>query len=293
MKKKGDKIGYLNRNSLLYKSKVEYADYCINHVVGCSHGCKFPCYAFMMSRRFGKVKSYDDWCKPKLVKNALELLDKEIPKYKKDIKFVHLCFMTDPFMYRYPEVADMTLKIINKLNSHGIKCTVLTKGVYPKELTNTKKYSDNNEYGITLVSLNNNFKKKFEPNSSPYLGRIKALKILHDSGLKTWVSMEPYPTPNLVEQDLMEILEKISFVDNIIFGKLNYNCVSSNFKDNEGFYEKQAQIVEKFCKERGIEYHIKYGTKKIDNTATSKIFKKDVSLVSFQTPQPKNILIEA
>lgn len=292
MKKDGG-VSYISRSSLLYKSKVEYADYCVNHVEGCSHGCKFPCYAFMMSRRFGKVKSYDDWCKPKLVKNALELLDKEIPKYKKDIKFVHLCFMTDPFMYLYPEIADMTLKIINKLNSNGIKCTILTKGIYPKELRNTKKYSDKNEYGITLVSLDNSFKKQFEPNSAPYMGRINSLKILHNAGLKTWVSMEPYPTPNLAKQDLLEILKKISFVDNIIFGKLNYNCHSSNYPNNEQFYEEQAEIVENFCKERGIKYHIKYGTKKRYNNSTSKIFKQNISLTSFQIPTQEKLLVEA
>ena len=40
----------------------------------------------MMAIRFGKVKSYKDWCTPKIVGNALELLDKEIPKHKKKIK---------------------------------------------------------------------------------------------------------------------------------------------------------------------------------------------------------------
>ncbi len=263
------------RNSLLYKSKVEYADFCVNHVEGCAHGCNFPCYAFNMAKRFGKVKTYREWCKPKLVKNALELLDKEIPKYRSQIKFVHLCFMTDPFMYKYPEIEQMTLKIINKLNSNGIRCTVLTKGIYPKELTDIKKYSKNNEYGITLISLDNDFKKKYEPFSAGYNGRIKSLKRLHDAGLKTWVSMEPYPTPNLVIQNLNKILEKISFVDNIIFGKLNYNCYSSNFPENESFYEEHAQIVEDFCKRRGINYHIKYGTKKVDNYSTVRIFKKN------------------
>jgi hypothetical protein len=34
----------------------------------------------MMAKRFGKVNSYPDWCIPKLVGNALELLVKEIPK---------------------------------------------------------------------------------------------------------------------------------------------------------------------------------------------------------------------
>jgi len=293
MKKGNNNLASVTRRSLLYKSKVEYADYCINHVEGCSHGCKFPCYAFMMAKRFGKVKTYKDWCKPKLVKNALELLDKEIPKYKKDIKFVHLCFMTDPFMYKHPEVSEMTLKIINKLSSNRIRCTVLTKGIYPKELIDIDKYSDENEYGITLVSLSKSFKEKFEPFSSPYIGRINALKILHDAGLKTWVSMEPYPTPNLVKQDLLEILEKISFVDNIIFGKLNYNCVSSNYPNNEQFYEEQAELVESFCKERGIKYHIKYGTKKVNNLYTVKIFKKNIEPARIEVIEPEEGLLAA
>ena len=53
--------------------------------------------------------------------------------------------------------------------------------------------------------------------------RIAALRTLHDAGCKTWVSIEPYPTPNFIEQDLNEILEAISFCDKIIFGRLNYN----------------------------------------------------------------------
>jgi len=181
----------IKRKSLLYKSGVEYADYCLNHVEGCSHGCRFPCYAMNMKKRCGVIKDYNDWIKPKIVENALELLDKEIPKLKHKIKVVHLCFTTDPFMYKQKEVSDLTLKIIDRLNKDNIRCTVLTKGIYPKELADVEKYGKNNEYAITLVSLNKDFKKDFEPFSAPYESRIKALKYLHDHGLRTWVSMEP------------------------------------------------------------------------------------------------------
>ncbi|KKS40509.1 MAG: Radical SAM domain protein [Candidatus Kuenenbacteria bacterium GW2011_GWA2_42_15] len=261
------------RKSLLYKSGVEYADYCINHVEGCSHGCRFPCYAMMMKKRCGVIKDYNDWLKPKIVSNALELLDQEIPKLKHKIKVVHLCFTTDPFMYQQKEVEDLTLKIIEKLNRDGIRCTVLTKGIYPKALTNTKKYGENNEYAITLVSLDENFKKRYEPFSAPYEPRIKALKYLHDKGLKTWVSMEPYPTPNLVEQNLNKILERIKFVDKIIFGKLNYNVKTSEFEDNKNFYQECAELVIDFCEKNNIERHIKYGTQKKDNKKTERIFR--------------------
>lgn len=267
------------RKTLLYKSGVEYADYCINHIEGCSHGCRYPCYAMVMKRRCGVIKDYQDWIQPKIVANALELLDKEIPKYKYKIKVVHLCFTTDPFMYRQPEVIELTLKIISRLNEDGIHCTVLTKGLYSEDLLDKEKYGINNEYGITLVSIDSKFKSKFEPYSAPFLERIRALKKLHEQGLKTWVSMEPYPTPNLVEQNLEELLLELSFVDKIIFGKLNYNTRSSNFKDSQEFYNDCAYTVSNFCITNGIDYHIKFGTctKKQyldDKNKTERIFTK-------------------
>jgi DNA repair photolyase len=272
----------ITRKSLLYKSGVEYADYCINHVEGCSHGCKFPCYAMIMKKRCGVIKDYNDWIKPKIVSNALELLDKEIPKYKDKIKVVHLSFTTDPFMYKQKEVSDLSLKIIERLNKDNIRCTVLTKGVYPEELADTEKYGKNNEYGITLVSLDKTFKERFEPFAAPYEERVKSLKKLHDKGLKTWVSMEPYPTPNLVDQKLEKILNKISFIDKIVFGKLNYNTQSTQFDYNGNFYQNCSEIVIKFCDSNEIEYHIKYGTQKKDNKKTGKIFTKN-SIVNPRT----------
>ena len=247
----------ITRESLLYKTGVEYGDYTINHVQGCAHGCKYPCYAMMMAKRFGKVKTYEEWCVPKIVSNALQLLDKEIPKLKNKIESVHLCFTTDPFMYGYDEIKELSLKIIEKLNNNGIKCTALTKGILPIELA---KYSKENEYGITLVSLSEEFHKEMEPNSAPFDERIAALKELHDRGCKTWASVEPYPTPNMIQQDINDILEAISFVDKIIFGRLNYNKQISVYKNHKQYYNELAQQIIDFCTSKGIDYHIKSKT---------------------------------
>jgi len=274
------------RKTLLYKSGVEYADYCLNHVEGCSHGCKYPCYAMMMKQRCGTIKGYQDWIKPKVVANALELLEKEIPKYKHKIKFVHLCFSTDPFMYGQPEIINLTLKIIARLNQDDIRCTALTKGVYSKNLLDKEKYGANNEYGITLVSLNRQFKSKFEPFSAPFLKRIESLKMLHAAGLKTWISMEPYPTPNLVKQNLAELLSRVSFVDKIIFGKLNYNTRSSKFIDSKKFYDDCAKEVILFCKKRNIECHIKFGTR----TELKHLERKSKTEEIFAKPKPLPLL---
>ena len=113
--------------------------------------------------------------------------------------------------------------------------------------------------------------KQFEPNSSPTIERIDVLKRLHDAGLKTWVSIEPYPTPNFIEQNLIEILEKVSFVDYIVFGKLNYNPKVKEYPNYRQFYEDMANLVEDFCKKKGIKFHIKEGTKRVYNSSTATI----------------------
>lgn len=249
--------GYIERRTMLYKTGVEYGDYTMNHILGCAHGCKYPCYAFLMKKRFGKVTSYNDWLEPYLVSNTLEILDKEIPRLKSKIKSVQLCFTTDPFMYEYDEIEKMSLAAIKKLNDAGIKCTVLTKGLLPIALAD---YSNENEYGITLISLDETYREKAEPGAAPYADRLSALKALHDKGCKTWVSVEPYPTPNLIDQKIDEILKAIEFTDKIIFGRTNYSKEISAYKSHRAFYNEQAEKVVSFCKERGIIYHIKEGT---------------------------------
>lgn len=248
---------YIERKTMLYKTGVEYGDYTMNFVQGCSHGCKYPCYAFLQKKRFGQVADYEEWCKPQLVSNTLALLDQEIPRLKSKITSVHLCFSTDPFMYGYQEIIDMALASIKKLNAAGIKCTALTKGILPIELA---ELSRENEYGITLVSMDEEYRAKMEPSAATYAERLAALRALHDAGCKTWVSMEPYPTPNLIEQNLHDLLEAVSFVDKIIFGRTNYSTEVSSYKDHKAYYNELAAEVISFCEERGIQYHIKEKT---------------------------------
>ena len=64
----------------------------------------------------------------------------------------------------------------------------------------------------------------------------------------------------MIEQDLSELLETVSFTDRIIFGRTNYSKEASSFKKHKDFYNEKASEVIRFCEMRGIQYHIKEKT---------------------------------
>lgn len=148
------------------------------------------------------------------------------------------------------------LATIKKFNSNDVKVSVLTKGILPATLAD---FGESNEYGITLVSLSEDFRRQYEPNAAHISARLAALKQLHDNGCKTWVSIEPYPTPNIFDQDLEEILQAVSFVDKIVFGKWNYGK-AGDYSNVKNFYNACANEVIDFCELHDIECFIKKGT---------------------------------
>jgi DNA repair photolyase len=250
-------LGHITRKSMLYQTKVEYGDWAMNHVQGCVHGCRYPCYAYLMAKRFGRVRSYEEWLAPSIVDNTLDLLNKELPKYRSSINHVQLCFTTDPFMMGYPEVGEMSREAIALINSFDVPCVVLTKGILPSSLAELSKA---NTYGITLVSLDEAFREYMEPGAATLTDRLSALRALHDAGCSTWVSMEPYPTPNVWMQDIGPILNAVSFVDRIVFGRVHYDRRASSYRDLDVFYRERAAEVRGFCAAHGINCHVKMGT---------------------------------
>jgi DNA repair photolyase len=239
----------LRRRSLIYRSGLGF--WCINHVQGCSHGCLYPCYAYLMAKRYGRARDLAEWRRPRLVSNALELLDRELLSPRRTLDTVHLCLTTDPFMFGQPRVGALSLAVVERLNRRGVRASVLTKGELPAEL-GARPCRRDNTLGISLVSLDESFRARFEPGAAPYPARIAALRRLHDAGCRTLVHIEPYPTPNIVSQDLRPLLDAVSFVDELYFGGWNYSSLSGGFPDRAAFYREQATVVKAFCRERRI-----------------------------------------
>jgi DNA repair photolyase len=205
----------------------------------------------MMMKKFEKIKSYEDWRNPKIISNAIEVAKKQLPKLVGKADYIHISFATDPFMYHQPEVIALTLQLMELINFYGIPVHTLTKGVIPPEALGISKQ---NVFEISLVSISEQFRARFEPGAAPYGERIASLRLAHENGLRTWVNMEPYPTPNIIKQDLIEILEQIDFVDNIRLSKWNYNDKVEDYPNWREFYHNSGVIAKKWCKEHNIYY---------------------------------------
>ncbi len=241
----------LERKALLYRSGLGF--HAANHVLGCSHGCRYPCYAFMIARRHGRIRDYAEWCRPRVVGNALALLDRELGGGRRRPRRVHLCLTTDPFMSGHPEVEALSLAIVERLNRSGVAASLLTKGRLPAELASRRRFPRENSHGISLVSLYEGFRRRFEPGAAPYAERIDALRQLHRAGRRTLVHIEPYPPPALLQQDLGALLEAVSFVDHVYFGGWNYSPLVRRDGATEAFYREQANVVKRFCARHRID----------------------------------------
>lgn len=241
----------ITRKSLLNRSALGF--WCINAVQGCSHGCRYPCHAVLLARRRGQVDGLSVWCKPRIVSNAAELLERELRR-RREITRVHMSLTTDPFMVGHPEVTALTLRLIERINAAGIPCSILTKGPLPAELSNEHRFRRDNTYGISLVSIDEGFRERWEPGAASYEERIGAARVLHQRGCRTRAHVEPYPTPNLFDQDLRDVLGRVSFVDSLFFGPWNYHAAALSYPGRARFYGEQRAIARRFCEMEGIAY---------------------------------------
>lgn len=213
-----------------------------NVAMGCPNDCHY-CYGSLAFKK-------KDWTNVRFPKESpSKMVMKQLDKgLKPDGAF--LSFATDPLAS-----CNMleTVKLVRRLQAHNIPVAVLSKqGVihFPKI-----------RHGATIVSIDRKFRKKWEPWTLKIHDRIDCLKAYNDAGYYTWISMEPLPPPAIFEQNLIDLLEAVKFVDFIIAGKWNYNK-KANTAEAKVYYQKAITTFRDFCTSNKIRYHVKSDTLK-------------------------------
>jgi len=217
------KMKFVTRKHLLYKTRVEYGSWAINHYEGCKHGCKY-CWAMRLAFRTGRVKTRREWLHPKAAKNAPDQVFAEIhsanfqDRFHREYDWVWLCPATDPYQLIESEL-HLTSSILKHLVQSQIPVRILTKseGVYDDEDT-IIRHSDLVQVGFTISTLSNDLARSWEPDASLIHDRMKALRYFHNNGVKTWVSGEP-----ILDSKPLDFVEELNeSVDYWVFGKANY-----------------------------------------------------------------------
>jgi len=222
--------------------------YACNMAFGCTNRCRY-CYV----PRFTHRKKDQDIRLPKkspveLVLNQLEHRWKFHWTQREELG-VFLSFLTDPFL---PECGDESEKLIEALIRSRIHVATLSK------LSTSVHHGV--RQGMTIVSLDEKFHKKWEPFTCPVEGRLVILKTCKkEFGDYVWISMEPYPPSAIYKQDFDSLLEELNFVDLIVFGKWNYDK-RANTEEARQEYKNYIGILEDFCRSNYIRYHVKSDT---------------------------------
>lgn len=204
------KLFKVKAKEIFTKTKLPSCDWVINQYVGCQHACLY-CYAKFISRwrpeNYGK---WGYWIEAKI--NAPELVkDRCIEGW------VYMSSISDPYSPVEKELR-LTRRILENLDKR-IKLSVQTKSdLILRDIDIFKKFKTI-EVGLTINSFTGKSKGIFEPLSPMNGKRIKALKILKASGIKTFAFVSPI-MPGLI--DLKKVIKETKkFADYYWFEFLN------------------------------------------------------------------------
>jgi DNA repair photolyase len=267
------KIKEVNSKEALVKSKLPSADYVANAYIGCTHKCIY-CYAEFMKRFTNHEEKWGDFID---IKNFDKI------KIPKDIetKYIFISSVTDP--YNHCEIKyRKTRQILKELKHINCNVGILTKSKNVLQDMELFKQFKNIEIGISLNSIDDNFRKLIEPNASSVQDRIDTLRILRENNIKNYVFMSPM-FPFLT--DYKQIIEQTKdFVDYYSFENLNlragykfrvlnlikekYNYLIENYNDifkngNKEYWNLLENEIVNYCKYIKIDYKMYFHHEKI------------------------------
>lgn len=227
--------------TILSKSKLPESTYSINPYIGCLHGCIY-CYARFMGRFARHKEKWGEYLDVKI--NGVSVLEKDLRRIKLTAKdVVLLSSVTDPYQpverkYR------LTRSILETLLKYQVSISILTKSTLVLRDIDLLIQFNNCEVGFTIITLNEQVSKVFEPRAPLPLKRLEALKVLHKHGIKTYVFIGPI-LPCFT--NLKEIFRNIHGITDVVMAEsLNIKC--GNWNDIQLALESNySSFYKEFC----------------------------------------------
>jgi DNA repair photolyase len=201
----------IQKTCLKEKDNVQdWADKTINIYKGCSNNCRY-CYARGEAVRFKRVKK-EDW--------TTEILNQEKVKKgwmlsKKNIMFPSTHDIT-------PGTYDACEIVLKKVLEAGNTVLIVSKpraDLIAKLCDALESYKNQILFRFTIGAQDNALLSFWEPTAPVYEDRREALRIAHEKGFNTSVSLEPMLDPANIE-NLIEDLRDFT-TDSMWVGTMN------------------------------------------------------------------------
>ncbi len=204
------KVSTVKAKSVIVKSNLPASDYVVNPYGGCTHRCRY-CYACFMKRFTGHDEEWGTYLDIK------EYESNKLPKSLAD-KTILLSSVTDPYN-PYEAKYRKSRTILELLRGTGAHIEILSKSdLILRDLDILRQMPDLS-VGISLNTLDDNFRKDIEPGAPSVQRRLTALKTLHDAGITTYLFISPI-FPFIT--DIRSLIEAVKGnVDQICFENLN------------------------------------------------------------------------
>ena len=221
----------------------EYSPLAANPYRGCGHKCAY-CYVpkvLQISR-----EEFDAGAVERT--QYLTALTKDARKYRALGLHgqVMISFTSDPY---HPGDSMLTRQSLEVLRDHGLGVCTLTKGG-TRAFRDLDLFRPNMDaFASTLTSLDDAFSMKWERGAALPGDRIAALRKFHDSGIFTWVSLEPTID---VEASLQIVRKTHAFVDLYKIGRVNYLGITKT-TDWEAYTHRMIEL----CAKLGVKHYIK------------------------------------
>ena len=174
-------IRKIDVKSILNKSNIPVTDYAVNPYVGCTHACKY-CYACFMKKftnhgeEWGTFLDVKFWNK---IKNPQRYAGKKF----------FVSSVTDPYNPQ-EEIYKRTREFLETFQGVDINLSLQTKSdLILRDLDLIKTFK-NVRVGFSINTLDENFKNDMD-NAVSIERRLKAMKILHEAGIRTTCFISP------------------------------------------------------------------------------------------------------
>jgi DNA repair photolyase len=213
--------------------------YSFSPYVGCSHGCLY-CYASSYIR---------DFYKPRIKKDVLKNLKKEIVKIKEN-KYVSIANSSDPYQH-LEEKYRLTREALKIFLQHNFRVMIITKSdlvIRDIDVLKNSKVA----VSITITTLDKEKAKKLEPNAPNPERRLEALRILSENNIPTIARIDPI-IPFINDYEIDEIVKEVKNAG-------VKHIVSSTYKVRMDNWKRMSEVFTEEMKKLGNLY-FKHGEK--------------------------------